>query len=65
MKIFHDFDHLGEIRNAVVSAGAFALADGSRDSAMLAMLDPGVYSAQVIGVAGDTGVSLLEIYEVP
>ena len=23
MKIFHDFDHLGEIRNAVVTTGSF------------------------------------------
>jgi hypothetical protein len=32
---------------------------------LLITLDPGAYSAQVGGVTTTTGVSLLEIYEVP
>lgn len=55
-----------ENRTAAARAGAFALADGSRDAAIVAVLDPGVYSVQV-SPAGEaaTGLSLIEIYEVP
>lgn len=47
------------------AAGAFALASGSRDAALLVTLLPGGYTAQVSGVGGVTGVALVEIYEVP
>ncbi|MDO8539017.1 MAG: PQQ-binding-like beta-propeller repeat protein [Opitutaceae bacterium] len=51
---------------AVGSAvGAFALPNGSLDAAMLMMLPPGNYTAQVSGVNNDTGVALIEVYEVP
>jgi hypothetical protein len=50
---------------AAVSAGAPALPSGSKDSAILVALAPGVYSAHVRGVADTTGVALLEVYEVP
>lgn len=60
-----DGTSLPDLRAAATSAGAFALVDGSRDSALLITLDPGAYSAQVSSVAGATGVSLVEIYEVP
>ena len=43
--------------------GAFALADGSKDSAIVATLPPGVYTAQVTGATQAAGISLLEIYE--
>jgi uncharacterized protein (DUF1800 family) len=46
------------------SAGAFALPVGSADSALVATLPPGAYTAQVTGANGTTGVALLEIYEV-
>ena len=36
---------------------------GSGDAALLARLEPGNYTAQVNGAAGETGVALLEIYE--
>lgn len=45
--------------------GAFQLASGSYDSALVITLRPGVYTAQVTGRNGETGVVLLEIYEVP
>ncbi len=45
--------------------GAFALANGSRDAALLVTLLPGGYTAQVSGVNQATGVALVEIYEVP
>ena len=44
--------------------GAFALPSGSSDSALLATLTPGPYTAQVSGVGGATGVGLVEIYDV-
>jgi kumamolisin len=43
--------------------GAFALAAGSGDTAIVATLPPGAYTAQVVGVSNATGVALLEIYE--
>lgn len=57
--------NLAELRAATTAVGAFVLSDASKDSALLVTLDPGAYSAQVNGVAGATGVSLLEVYEVP
>ncbi|MDB6092763.1 MAG: hypothetical protein JWM32_325 [Verrucomicrobia bacterium] len=45
--------------------GAFALDAGSKDAVILVTLQPGVYSAQVSGVGGTTGVALAEIYEAP
>jgi kumamolisin len=43
--------------------GAFAFAEGSGDSAIVATLPPGIYTAQVAGANGSTGIALLEIYE--
>jgi hypothetical protein len=45
--------------------GAAALQAGSKDAALVLDLSPGVYSAQVSGVGGTTGVALVEIYAVP
>ena len=45
--------------------GAFVLPAASRDAALLATLQPGNYTVQVSGVAGTTGVGLVEVYEVP
>lgn len=39
--------------------------NGSKDAAMLLYLAPGVYTAQVSGVGGTTGVALVEAFEVP
>jgi hypothetical protein len=58
-------DAAAENRTAAARAGAFALAEGSRDAAVVAVLDPGVYSVQVSPAAEATGLSLIEIYEVP
>ncbi|HEY1109480.1 MAG TPA: immunoglobulin domain-containing protein, partial [Opitutaceae bacterium] len=43
--------------------GAFALATGSRDAALLLSLAPGGYTAQVRGQGGVSGVSLVEVYD--
>jgi len=47
------------------SVGAFPLAAGSRDAALVATLPPGSYTVQVTGADGATGVALVEVYEVP
>ena len=46
------------------SVGAFALSAGSADSALVATLSPGAYTAQVSGVNNASGVAILEIYDV-
>ncbi len=50
---------------AFAQVGAFGLAADSRDAALLATLAPGNSTVQVSGVAGTTGVALVEVYEVP
>lgn len=50
---------------AAVSAGAFPLAAGGKDAAILITLPPGSYSAQVTGSGATTGIALVEVYEVP
>jgi sugar lactone lactonase YvrE len=55
-----------QISGAAASVGAFAWASAtSNDSAILITLPPGAYTAQVSGASGDTGVALVEVYEVP
>jgi hypothetical protein len=55
-----------EVAAAAASVGAFAWGSPtSADSALLVTLPPGVYSAQVSGATGDSGVALVEVYEVP
>jgi hypothetical protein len=54
------------IANAAASVGAFTWSNpSSNDSAILATLPPGAYTAQVTGASGDTGDALIEVYEVP
>ena len=53
-----------EISAAASAVGAFALPDGSADSALLVTLAPGVYTAQVSGSGGGTGIGLVEVYTV-
>jgi hypothetical protein len=54
-----------EVRAASVRAGAFALAPGSTDAALLITLPAGAYTAIAEGKNGATGVALVELYEVP
>jgi hypothetical protein len=49
--------------SAMAQAGAFPLAPGSLDSALLLTLAPGAYTAHVSGVGGRTGVALIELYD--
>jgi len=48
-----------------VATGAFALPAGSKDAALIVTLPAGIYSAQVSGADGGSGVGLVEIYEAP
>jgi phosphodiesterase/alkaline phosphatase D-like protein len=54
-----------EVVAAAAASGAFALANGSRDAALLLTLPPGSYSAQVSGAGNGTGSALIEIYPLP
>jgi hypothetical protein len=54
-----------QIAAAAASIGAFALPTANADSALLISLPPGVYTASVAGAGGASGISLVEIYEVP
>jgi hypothetical protein len=54
-----------QIASIAASVGAFALASGSADSALVMNLQPGAYTMQITGVGGTTGVALAEVYEVP
>jgi hypothetical protein len=55
-----------QIAATATSVGAFSWgASASADSALLVTLPPGAYTAQISGASGDTGVSLIEVFEVP
>ena len=53
-----------QITSVGTSVGAFALAAGSADSALVLTLPPGSYSMQVTGASGTTGIALAEVYQV-
>jgi hypothetical protein len=55
-----------QIASIAASVGAFAWSSpSSHDAALLITLPPGDYTATVSGQSGDTGIALIEIYEVP
>jgi hypothetical protein len=54
------------IANTAAAVGAFAWGNpNSADSALLITLPPGAYTAEIGGASGDTGVALVELYDVP
>jgi hypothetical protein len=54
-----------QIAAASAAVGAFSWGISSTpDSAILITLPPGAYTAEVSGVTGDSGVALVEVYEV-
>ncbi len=54
------------ISSTAVSVGAFPFSNAaSKDAALLMTLPPGNYTAQIAGASGDTGVALVEVYDVP
>ncbi len=54
----------GIIAQATTAAGAFPLANGSKDAAMIVMLAPGAYTVTLSGVNSGIGVGLVEVYDV-
>ena len=52
-----------DLSNAFTQAAAFPLSPGSKDAALLVVLQPGLYS--VMGRASQTGELLVEVYLVP
>jgi hypothetical protein len=53
-----------EIADASMAVGAFPLAVGSRDAAIVITLQPGAYTAVVGGADGAIGAGLVEVYQV-
>jgi hypothetical protein len=53
------------LSDAFTATQAFPLPANSKDAALLVTLQPGLYSAQVSGVGGTTGVALIEVYQMP
>lgn len=51
------------LTSTTAALGAFALATGSADSALLLDLPPGQYSASAGGANNGTGIALLELYD--
>jgi len=60
-----DATNAAEVSALGAEVGAFALAAGSGDSALVLTLSPGSYTAQVTGADNGTGVALVEIYQSP
>ncbi len=54
-----------EIRGSAQAVSAFALPEGSKDSAMVVTLLPGAWTVQVGGPGTTTGVVLVEVYALP
>lgn len=58
-----------EQTSAIVAAsarvGAFALASGSKDAALVATLPAGQYTVHLTAPSGDVGTALIEVYLVP
>lgn len=57
-------DNATAISAAVTVSGAFALDAASQDAALLADLDPGLYTASLQSTDQSPGVALLELYDV-
>jgi hypothetical protein len=53
------------ITQAMIQVGAFPLQAGSADSVLLVTLPPGGYTAQVQDVNGNSGLALVEVYQMP
>jgi hypothetical protein len=51
------------VRRASLDAGTFPFPAASRDAALVTTLAPGNYTVQVSSRDGDTGIALLEIYD--
>jgi hypothetical protein len=55
-----------QIAATAAAVGAFSWGStATQDAAILVTLPPGSYTAEVSGLGGDSGVALIEVYEVP
>ena len=61
----NDWGDAVALSSAATAVGAFGLAPGSKDAALLVTLPPNSYTVEVTGVANTTGSALIEVYEVP
>lgn len=60
-----DAPNAAAIAEAAALVGAFPLGEGTADAAILTVLPPGKYTAQVEGADGGTGEALVEVYRLP
>src|SRR5690606_32459925 len=61
---WHEIEDTTAVTTTATAVGAIALADDNEDSAILALLEPGVYTATVQGSDPSAeGVVLLELYD--
>jgi hypothetical protein len=59
-----DFPEQAALQASTVAVGAFPLINGSKDAAVVVVLDPGVYTIKIEGFDGGSGLALVEVYEV-
>jgi hypothetical protein len=60
-----DWSGSAEVAATFTAVGAFALPFGSRDAALVLVLDPGEYVVQATNPGVVSGTALIEIYEAP
>jgi len=60
-----DWDSSGTLPAVFADTGAFSLAPGSADAAIVLTLAPGLYTATLAGANGTTGNALVELYAMP
>jgi hypothetical protein len=53
------------LQAAIAATNAFGIDPSSKDAVLLETLPPGQYTAQVTPSTGNSGVAILEVYEVP
>jgi hypothetical protein len=53
------------LQAAITATNAFGIDATSKDAMLLETLQPGQYTAEVTPASGNTGVAILEVYEVP
>ncbi len=59
----NDWGGTTALKAAFAAAGAFELADGSRDAAVIVTVPAGAYTVLISGVGETTGTALVEIYD--
>jgi hypothetical protein len=60
----NDWGGSATLSTAFARVGAFPLATDSKDAALLITFMPGAYTVQISGAGGQTGIALVEVYEV-